>query len=130
MSFATTRNIIGRYLAFFQQYAAQQTTPKGSGKTNHLGSLMKTSIGFLPVEDPHPEEMSNNGILKNLIIQGHVLLGIPNHIHPERVVVVEFGKGIIGPSRMPLKELCVLFPRKDSVPPTTIKYLVLRQYAF
>ena len=115
---------------FLQQKVAQQTTPKGGRKMNRLGCLMKMSIGFLPIEDSHLEKMDNHRVLKNLVIQSHELFRVVDHIHPKCIIVVELGKRIVGPTQMPLKEIDILLPRKDGVPPTAIRDLMLCQCAF
>ena len=118
------------HLAFLQQKMAQQTTPQGRRMVHSLSGLMKMSIGFLPIEDPHPEKTRKYAILEDFIVHGHELRSITNHIRPERIVIVEFRKGVINPTRVPMKSISVLLAWEDSVPSPTIGDLVLRQCVF
>ena len=92
-----------------------------------LGSLVKTSIGFLPIEDPHPEKTGKYSILKDFIVDSHELRSITNCIHPERIVIVEFQKGVVNPMHVPMERISVLLAWENSIPSPTIGDLVLRQ---
>ena len=96
-----------------------------------LGSLMKTRIGLFPIEDPHPKQTTDNDILRtSLIVHRHIPLGITDRKRPQRIIVMELGKGIVEPTRVPLKNIGILLAWENGVPSSTVGNLVLRQRAF
>ena len=98
---------------------------------HRLGRLVKTSIGTIPIKDPHPKQTTDDYILRtSLIVHPHVTLGIADRKRPQRVIVMELGKGVVEPTRVPLKSISVLLAWENSVPSPTIGNLVLRQRAF
>ena len=98
---------------------------------HRLGCLVKTSIGTIPIKDPHPKQTTDDYILRtSLIVHPHVTFRIADRKRPQRVVIMELGKGIVEPTRVPLKSIGILLTRENGVPSPTIGNLVLRQRAF
>ena len=84
---------------------------------------MKLTIGLLPIKDPHMQKTNDDWILKYLVIQRLELLGVPDHVCPQGIIVVELREGIFQPTCGPLKKVVTLLPWKDCILLTAFRNL-------
>ena len=72
----------------------------GSPQSNRLLHLVHKNVGLLPVKDPHVKEMIECFIVKTMTIQHPVLLGRPQCVRPQGIVIVKFRHRILLPASL------------------------------
>jgi len=94
------------------------------------GSLVKTIVGSLPVEDPHLQQVVKDVVCHLLSVQHQQILMRSDHVCPKNIIIVKVEEVILLPPFLNHKLISVLFPPESNPIGATTEDLALVNVCF